>query len=83
MTQQNNEKFEVKNDKIIKYPQANVAREAFIKLLIQHIPRIEKGKADKLSEMSNSLAQHLRSEVMGQELVSQIKCSREMLFEIK
>lgn len=74
VTQQNNRKFEVKNDKMIKYAQAlDQAREALTKLIIEHISRAKNRHADQLEKTTSSLSRPTSSEVAGLELASQIE----------
>ncbi|XP_075478886.1 uncharacterized protein LOC142519743 [Primulina tabacum] len=51
-------KFEVKNEKMVRYVQAiEKAKEDFTKLIMKQISRTQNEKADRLAKMANSLAQ--------------------------
>ncbi|XP_073290537.1 uncharacterized protein [Primulina huaijiensis] len=71
--QQSKGKFEVKNEKMVKYAQAiEKAKEDFSELIMKQISRAENETADRLAKMASSLDQPTEPELIGQELVSQI-----------
>ncbi|XP_075515490.1 uncharacterized protein LOC142550140 [Primulina tabacum] len=71
--QQSKGKFEVKNEKMIRYAQAiEKAKEDFSELIMKQISRTDNKAADRLATMVSSLDHPTKSELVGQELVSQI-----------
>lgn len=59
---------------MIKYTQSlSKTREAFLELVIQHIPRNENIRADQLAKMASTLSRTASSDITGHELISQIE----------
>ncbi|XP_073119612.1 uncharacterized protein [Henckelia pumila] len=72
--QQRNGKFEIKNEKIMKYAKAlDKAKEGFIELNLELIPRAENIKADHLARLASALNDRPDPIISGWELVSQLK----------
>ncbi|XP_073035313.1 uncharacterized protein [Primulina eburnea] len=66
-------KFEVKNEKMVRYAQAfEKAKEDFSELIMKQISRAENEAAVRLAKMASSLDHPPEPELVGQEFVSQI-----------
>ncbi|XP_073056846.1 uncharacterized protein [Primulina eburnea] len=71
--QQSKGKFEVKNEKMVRYAQGiETAKEDFSELIMKQISRAENEAANRLAKMASSLDHPPEPELVGQELVSQI-----------
>ncbi|XP_073277650.1 uncharacterized protein [Primulina huaijiensis] len=71
--QQSKGKFEVKNEKMVRYAKAfEKTKEDFSDLIKKKISRAKNETADRMAKMASSLDQPTEPELIGQELVSQI-----------
>ncbi|XP_073138414.1 uncharacterized protein [Henckelia pumila] len=69
--QQSNGKFEINNEKMIRYSRAlDKAKDEFTELTMELIPCTENEKADHLARLASSMGEPLEPELKGQELIS-------------
>ncbi|XP_073152935.1 uncharacterized protein [Henckelia pumila] len=81
--QQSNGKFEIKDDKMMKYAKAlDKAKEGFTELNLELIPRAENIKDDHLARIASALCDKPEPIVSGQELVSQLETLDDMLAQV-
>ncbi|XP_073153635.1 uncharacterized protein [Henckelia pumila] len=81
--QQSNEKFEMKNEKMIRYTQAlDKAKDKFAELAMELIPRSENEKANHLARLAGSMGEPPEPGMKGQELVSQLESLDDIIAEV-
>ncbi|XP_073154057.1 uncharacterized protein [Henckelia pumila] len=81
--QQSNGKFEIKDEKMMKYVKAlDKVKEGFTELNLELIPRAENIKADHLARLASALSDRSDPIVLGRELVSQLETLDDIIDQV-
>ncbi|XP_073121820.1 uncharacterized protein [Henckelia pumila] len=81
--QQCNGKFEIKNEKMMKYARAlDKAKDEFVELTLELFPRTENEKTDHLARLASSMGEPPDPGLKGRELVSQLENLDDIIAEV-